>query len=234
MTGALRSVLPELLAASCSSPWLEGRHTHLHSTRTQIFTRFFPRCGIPDRFADWDDYAGFVRFLIATRSIREHTEIWWSVRPHQAFPTVEIRICDAQPEFDRAVALSGLMVALSAHYARAYDEGRPLPAHPPRLLEENLWRAIRWGMSGELIDLDAGRSIPARERLQGLVDEVSEVASELGITPHLAALAGPTAAERYAADLAAGAGVEEVWPQAVERTRDSVMEWIAAREEETG
>ena len=234
VTGALRSVLPELLAASCSSPWLEGRHTHLHSTRTQIFTRFFPRCGIPDRFADWEDYAGFVRFLIATRSIREHTEIWWSVRPHQAFPTVEIRICDAQPEFDRAVALSGLMVALSAHYARAYDEGRPLPAHPPRLLEENLWRAIRWGMSGELIDLDAGRSIPARERLQGLVDEVSEVASELGITPHLAALAGPTAAERYAADLAAGAGVEEVWPQAVERTRDSVMEWIAAREEETG
>ncbi len=127
---ALRSVLPELLAASCSSPWLEGRHTHLHSTRTQIFTRFFPRCGIPDRFADWDDYAAFVRFLIATRSIREHTEIWWSVRPHQAFPTVEIRICDAQPEFDRAVALSGLMVALSAHYARSYDEGRPLPAHP--------------------------------------------------------------------------------------------------------
>jgi glutamate---cysteine ligase / carboxylate-amine ligase len=234
VAGALGSVLPELLAASCSSPWLEGRHTHLHSTRTQIFTRFFPRCGIPDRFADWDDYAGFVRFLIATRSIREHTEIWWSVRPHQAFPTVEIRICDAQPEFDRAVALSGLMVALSAHYARAYDEGRPLPAHPPRLLEENLWRAIRWGMSGELIDLDAGRSIPARERLQGLVEEVSEVASELGITPHLAPLAGPTAAERYAADLAAGAGVEEVWPQAVERTRDSVMEWIAAREEETG
>ena len=86
VAGALRSVLPELLAASCSSPWLEGRHTHLHSTRTQIFTRFFPRCGIPDRFADWDDYAAFVRFLIATRSIREHTEIWWSVRPHQAFP----------------------------------------------------------------------------------------------------------------------------------------------------
>jgi carboxylate-amine ligase len=232
--GALRSVLPELLAASCSSPWLEGRHTHLHSTRTQIFTRFFPRCGIPDRFADWGEYAGFVRFLIATRSIREHTEIWWSVRPHQAFPTVEIRICDAQPEFDRAVALSGLMVALSAHYARSYDEGRPLPAHPGRLLEENLWRAIRWGMSGELIDLDAGRSMPARERLEGLVEEVSEVASELGITPHLAPLFGPTAAERYAADLVAGAGVEEVWPHAVERTRDSVLEWLAVREEETG
>jgi carboxylate-amine ligase len=232
VTSALRSVLPELLAASCSSPWLEGRHTHLHSTRTQIFTRFFPRCGIPDWFADWEEYARFVRFLIETRSIREHTEIWWSVRPHQAFPTVEIRICDAQPEFERAVALCGLMVALTAHYARGYDEGRALPAHPHRMLEENLWRAIRWGMSGELIDLDAGRALPARARLEALVEEVSEVAAELGIDSHLGALAEPTAAERYADELRAGASVEEVWPHAVDRTRDSVHEWLAVREEE--
>jgi carboxylate-amine ligase len=145
-----------------------------------------------------------------------------------------VRICDAQPEFDRAVALAGLMVALSAHYARAYDEGRPLPAHAPRLLEENLWRAIRWGMTGELIDLDAGRSVPARARIEALVGEVADVASELGIAPHLDALAGPTAAERYAADLEAGARMEDVWPRAVERTRDSVLEWLAVREEETG
>ena len=97
-----------------------------------------------------------MRFLIATRSIREHTEIWWSVRPHQAFPTVEIRICDAQPEFDRAVALAGLMVALSAHYARGLRRGPAAARAPARMLEENLWRAIRWGMTGELIDLDAG------------------------------------------------------------------------------
>ena len=234
VSSALRCVLPELLAASCSSPWLEGRHTHLQSTRTQIFTRFFPRCGIPDRFDGWDEYARFVRFLIATRSIREHTEIWWSVRPHQAFPTVEVRICDAQPEFARAVALSGLMTALSAHYARAYDEGRPLPAYPDRLLEENLWRAIRWGMTGELIDLDAGVAVPARARLEALVDEVGDIASEIGIAPYLAPLSGPTAAETYAAELEAGATVEDVWPRAVERTRESVVEWLSVREEGTG
>ncbi len=91
---ALRTVLPELLALSASSPWLEGRYTYLHSTRTQIFTRFFPRCGIPDAFGGWEAYADYVRFLIETRSIVEHTQIWWSVRPHQAFPTVENRICD--------------------------------------------------------------------------------------------------------------------------------------------
>ena len=233
VSSALRSVLPELLAASCSSPWLEDRHTYLHSTRTQVFTKFFPRCGVPDWLGDWDEYAEFVRWLIATRSIREHTEIWWSVRPHQAFPTVEVRICDAQPEFDRAVALAGLMTALTAHYARAHEEGRPLPAHPHRLIEENFWRAIRWGMAGELIDLDTGAVMPARARIESLVEEVSDIASELGIGPYLEPLGGPTAAEVYIARLEEGETVREVWPQVVARTRESVVEWLAVREGET-
>jgi carboxylate-amine ligase len=232
VTSALRSVLPELLAVSCSSPWLEGRHTFLQSTRTQIFTRFFPRCGVPDAFSGWDEYADFVRFLVQTRSIREHTEIWWSVRPHQAFPTVEVRICDGQPEFDRSVGLAALMVAVTASFARAHDEGRPLPSHPHRLIEENLWRAIRWGMRGELIDLDAGEAVPAKARLEGLLEEVSGVADELGLSGYLDVLTEPTAAERYAEELEAGAGVEEVWPNAVERTRASVREWLSVREEE--
>ena len=189
VNSALRSVLPELLAFSGSSPWLEGRHTHLHSTRTEIFTKFFPRCGIPDSFSGWDQYAEFVRFLIDTRSIREHTEIWWSVRPHQAYPTVETRICDGQPEFARSVALSGLMVALTADFARRFDAGEPLPAYPGRDLEENMWRAIRWGMSGELIDLAARRSIPALERLEQVLDQVADTAADLGIAPLPAAAA---------------------------------------------
>jgi carboxylate-amine ligase len=229
---ALRSVLPELLAVSCSSPWLEDRRTHLQSTRTQIFTRFFPRCGVPDPLRDWAEYEAYVRFLIETRSIREHTEIWWSVRPHQAFPTVEIRICDAQPEFGRAVALAGLMVALAAHFARRHEEGAPLPAHPDRLIEENMWRAIRWGMTGELVDLDAARSVPARARLEALVEDVAETAADLGIEPHLAPLHGPTWAETADAELEAGAGVRDVWPAVVERTRASAVEWLAIREGE--
>jgi gamma-glutamyl:cysteine ligase YbdK (ATP-grasp superfamily) len=100
------------------------------------------------------------------------------------------------------------------------------------MLEENFWRAIRWGMSGELIDLDAGRVMPARERIEALVEEVADVASELGIEPYLGPLAEPTASERYAGELVAGAPVEAVWPHAVERTRDSVLEWLAVREEE--
>jgi carboxylate-amine ligase len=231
VNNALRTVLPELLALSGSSPWLEQRHTHLHSTRTEIFTRMFPRCGIPDSFDGWDGYAGFVRFLIDTRSIREHTEIWWSVRPHQAFPTVETRICDGQPDFARSVALSGLMVALSADFARRYDAGEPLPEHPARDLEENLWRAIRWGMSGELIDLAARRSIPAAERLEQLLQQVSGTARELGIERHLQPLREPTLSQRMGELMDAGADPRELWPQVVESTHRSAAEWLAAREE---
>ncbi|HVI17671.1 MAG TPA: YbdK family carboxylate-amine ligase [Gaiellales bacterium] len=230
VNSALRTVLPDLLAFSGSSPWLEGRHTHLHSTRTEIFTKFFPRCGIPDSFTGWDQYAEFIRFLIDTRSIREHTEIWWSVRPHQAYPTVETRICDGQPEFARSVALSGLMVALTADFARRFDAGEPLPAYPGRDLEENMWRAIRWGMSGELIDLAARRSIPALERLEQVLDQVADTAAELGISPHLPPLREPTMAQRMDELMEDGADPRELWPEVVERTHRSVGEWLSDRE----
>ena len=226
----LRTVLPELLAFSGSSPWLEGRHTHLHSTRTEIFTKFFPRCGIPDSFSGWDQYAEFVRFLIDTRSIREHTEIWWSVRPHQAYPTVETRICDGQPEFARSVALSGLMVALTADFARRFDAGEPLPAYPGRDLEENMWRAIRWGMSGELIDLAARRSIPALERLEQVLDQVADTAADLGIARYLPPLREPTLSQRMDELMEDGADPRELWPDVVERNQRSVGEWLSDRE----
>src|SRR5881398_2776363 len=116
---ALRNYLPELLALSASSPFVEGVFSGLHSARTQIFTRMFPRCGIPDAFADWDEWETYVRFLYETGSITEHTQIWWSVRPHLAFPTVEMRICDAQPDLGDSRALAAFIYSLTARIARA-------------------------------------------------------------------------------------------------------------------
>jgi carboxylate-amine ligase len=113
----------------------------------------FPRCGVPDPYDGWDGFEQYVRFLYEARSIDEHTQIWWSVRPHLAFPTVEIRICDAQPDLGEARALAALCYALTARIARAVDEGEPLPSFPHRLIEENLWRAIRYGLSGEFRSL---------------------------------------------------------------------------------
>jgi len=214
VTAALRNWLPELLAVSASSPFHEGVDTGLHSARTQVFTRFFPRCGVPDALHSWEEYAAYVRFLYETGSVDEHTQLWWSVRPHLAFPTVELRICDAQPDLADAQSLVALMVSLTARCARALDEGEPLPEHPHRLIEENLWRAIRYGLSGELIDLERGDVVPARARLERLLEWVLPVAEELGAARWLR-IPGRNAAERQLARRAEGATHEQIYAEQV-------------------
>jgi carboxylate-amine ligase len=211
---ALRNFLPELLALSASSPFVESVFAGLHSARTQIFTRMFPRCGIPDALSSWEEWETYVRFLYETRSITEHTQIWWSVRPHLAFPTVEIRICDAQPDLGESRSLAALGYSLAARIARALDEGEPLPELPNRLLEENLWRAIRYGLSGELIDFASGESIPARARLERLLEWVRPVAEELGAAEWLA-IPERNAAERQIARHEEGASEREIFEEQV-------------------
>ena len=190
VANAMRSYVPELLALSCTSPWLEGRITHLRSTRTQIFTRMFPRCGIPDIFADWADYDRYVRFLLETESIREHTEIWWTVRPHQSFGTIEIRACDALPDIGESIALAAFQTALAARAARLYDEGTLPSPDRPSDLEENLWRALRWGMSRELIDFEARKAIPAATKIRSLLEACEPEIETLGLRSWLEPLEG--------------------------------------------
>jgi carboxylate-amine ligase len=211
---ALRNYLPELLAVSASSPFVEGVFTYLHSARTQVFTRMFPRCGIPDWFEGWDDWEAYVRLLYRTGSVTEHTQMWWSVRPHLQFPTVEVRICDAQPDVTEARSLVALIYSLTARIARAIDEGEPLPSWPHRLLEENLWRAIRYGLSGELLDLERSESIAARDRIEQLVEWVQPVADELGASPWLT-VPERNAAERQIARHEEGASMEEIFAEQV-------------------
>jgi carboxylate-amine ligase len=211
---ALRAFLPELLALSASSPFTEQVSSGLHSVRTEIFTRMFPRCGIPDPYGDWQRFEDYVSFLYRTGSITEHTQIWWSVRPHLAFPTVEIRIADGQPDLAEAQSLAALGYALAVRCARAVDEGEPLPNLPHRLLEENLWRAIRYGLSGELIDFERGEPVPARARLEQLVEWVQPVADEVGAAPYLA-VPDQNAAERQIARFDEGASLEEIYAEQV-------------------
>jgi glutamate---cysteine ligase / carboxylate-amine ligase len=213
----MRNFLPELLALSASSPFVEGVNTGLHSARTQIFTRFFPRCGVPDAFASWDEYEGFVRFLFETGSITEHTQIWWSVRPHLAFPTIELRICDGQPDLVEAQALAAFGASLVARVARAYDDGRLVAPLPHRLIEENFWRAIRYGLSGELLDFARGDPIPARQRLEELIEWVLPAAEEIGAAPYLA-IPEQNAAERQIERVHDGASLEEIYAEQVRVT----------------
>jgi carboxylate-amine ligase len=219
---ALRTYLPDLLALSASSPFVEDCYTHLHSARSQIFTKMFPRCGIPDAYADWAEYEAFLRYVYGTGSVTEHTQLWWSVRLHLAYPTVEVRISDAQPELAESVSLAALIYALVGRVARAVDEGEPLAVLPHRFIEENFWRAIRYGLAGDLLDLTRiadNRVRPARQALEELVSWVMPVADELGVGSYLDVPAA-NAAERQVARHLAGASFEEIYTEQVARTRD--------------
>ena len=118
-------MLPLLLALSANSPYVDARDSGLHSARSQTFTKSFPRCGIPDPFGTWAAYREYVEFLVRTNSIVEYTQVWWSIRPHFSFGTVEVRICDAQSTAQEAEALTALIVAAVAQAARDEDENVP-------------------------------------------------------------------------------------------------------------
>jgi len=228
VASALRSVLPELLAVSANSAVFWGRATRLHSTRTQVFTKSFPRCGVPDVFRDWDEYAAFVEILERTGSIVESTQIWWSIRPHHSYGTLEVRVCDGQTEMADALAVAALMLACIAAFCRDYDAGRALPRHPGRLIEENMWRAIRHGLEGRMIDLDRGVDRPTTAAIDDLLQWSESTHDELGLTPFLARvpamLTGGNGAVRQIARLAELGDAKELHAEIVERTRRSAEE----------
>jgi carboxylate-amine ligase len=212
----LRPVLPELLALSANSPFLDGRNSGLHSVRSQIFTKSFPRCGIPDPFGGWDGYADYVDFLVATRSIVEQTQIWWSVRPHHSFGTVELRICDAQTSGADSTSLEALLTACIAQAALDHDEGVPFDDPPPREIEENFWRAIRHGLDGKLIDLSRREEFPAAAVGERLLDWTAPARAELGLEP---ALPERNGAQRQRRALEQGGSLEEVFAAEVAQTQ---------------
>jgi glutamate---cysteine ligase / carboxylate-amine ligase len=221
----LRPVLPQLLAISASSPFLDGRDSGLHSARTQIFTKSFPRCGVPDPFGSWDAFSQYIDFLVRTESIVEYTQVWWSIRPHLAFGTVEVRICDAQPTASESEGLAALIVACVAQAARDEDEGLPFTDLPRRLIEENLWRAVRYGLDGEFIDLERGERYPAAATFERLLEWSAPVRSEMGIDVVLPPLNG---AQRQRRMSQGGMSLGEVYAASVAETRDTYAQSIGS------
>jgi carboxylate-amine ligase len=216
-------VLPQLLAISANSPFLDGRDSGLHSARTQSFTRNFPRCGIPDAFGGWDAYRAYLEFLLGTHSIVEFTQVWWSVRPHLDFGTVEVRICDAQAGAQESEALATLIAACVAQAARDVDEGVPFDDPPPRLVEENMWRAIRHGLDGRLIDLERAEEYPAREAIERLTAWSAPVRAELAMEPSFPEQNG---AQRQRALIDAGLATEEIFGTLVKETQQTYAEGV--------
>ncbi len=214
----LRPVLPVLLAISANSPFLDGRDSGLHSARTQTFTKSFPRCGVPDPFGSWAAFAEYIEMLVRTRSIVEYTQVWWSIRPHLTFGTVEVRICDAQPTAAESDGLAALIVACVAQAARDLDEGVPFADLPNRLIEENVWRALRFGLDGDLLDLERLAPYPAAAALERLLHWTAPVRAELRIEVTLPALNG---AQRQRRMLETGMSLLEVYASVQSETRDT-------------
>jgi carboxylate-amine ligase len=219
----LRPVLPLLLAVSANSPYLDGRDSGLASARTQSFTRNFPRCGIPDAFGGWPAYRDYIEFLLRTNSIVEFTQVWWSVRPHFEFGTVEVRICDAQSTASESEALAALILACVAQAARDVDERVPFADPPPRLIEENMWRAIRQGQDGKMVDLDRGEEYPAAEIAERLARWTEPMRTELGLDPVFPERNG---AQRQRRQIEAGEPPEEVFAACVRETRESYSQEV--------
>jgi glutamate---cysteine ligase / carboxylate-amine ligase len=214
----LRPVLPLLLAISANSPFVDARDSGLHTARTQTFTKSFPRCGVPDAFGSWQAFRDYLDFLVRTDSIVEYTQVWWSIRPHLAFGTVEVRICDAQSTAAESEALAALIAGAVLQAARDVDEGVPFVDPAPRLVEENMWRAIRYGLDGKLIDLERAVEQPAQEAVERLLTWTAPVRGELGIDVSLPECNG---AQRQRRLHEAGASIEDVYAAAVRETRET-------------
>jgi carboxylate-amine ligase len=214
----LRPVLPVLLAISANSPFLDGSDSGLHSARTQIFTKSFPRCGIPDAFGSWAVFADYIRLLVQTRSIVEYTQVWWSVRPHLSFGTVEVRICDAQATAAESDGVAALILACVAQAARDADDGVPFADLPNRLIEENMWRALRYGLDGELLDLERREAYPAAAAVERLLAWTAPVRAEQDIEVALPPYSG---AQRQRRMLESGMSLAEVYAAVQAQTRDT-------------
>jgi carboxylate-amine ligase len=214
----LRPVLPELLAVSANSPFLDAHDAGLHSVRTQIFTKSFPRCGIPEAWGSWAAYSSFVEFLYRTGSIVEATQLWWSVRPHHSYGTVEVRICDAQTSAEESTAIAGLAAAAVAQAALDYDDGVRVESPAPRLVEENLWRAVRYGLDGTMIDLERGEQFPAAALPDRLLAWTAPARAALGIDVSLPERNG---AQRQRDAVERGMTIEEAYAAEVAVTQQS-------------
>ena len=165
LMNAARYFLPHLLALSTSSPFWMGRDTGLKSYRTTIFRRF-PRTGVPDYFGSWGDYESYVQLLVDLHCIDNGKKIWWDVRPHPTFGTLEFRICDVATRVEDSIAIAALTQAIVVKLHRLYAQNMGFRLYRRALIEENKWRAARWGIEGKLIDFGKQAEAPAREMIK--------------------------------------------------------------------
>jgi glutamate---cysteine ligase / carboxylate-amine ligase len=184
VVNGMRVHLPLLLALSTNSPFWRGNVTGLHSTRMPIF-RAFPRVGIPPRYEDFEDWTKRIEFMVGSRAIPDYTYLWYDVRPHPNFGTVEIRVMDSQTRIEHTLGLAALCQALVKELCEHFEAGKRLSTYPYEMLDENKWLAARHGLDQELVDLPKTKRVPTRELALRVLERVHHHAQELGSAAEL-------------------------------------------------
>jgi carboxylate-amine ligase len=229
VTNGMRVHVPILLALSANSPFWRGSHTGLQSTRTPIF-RAFPRVGIPPRYDDFDDWSRRIDFMKTTKVIPDYTYLWYDVRPHPNFGTVEIRVMDSQTRVEHTLAIAALIQAMVKELAEHYDEGKSLSRYPYEMLDENKWLAARHGLEGELVDLPATDRVQAAELTRRLMERLRPHAEELGSATEFDALEdileNGTGSARQALIYEANHDLREVVSEIVDATAPEAAETL--------
>jgi carboxylate-amine ligase len=187
IVNALLYYLPHFLALSASSPYWIGSDTGLASYRSKVFEAL-PTAGLPYQLPDWDDFEKYMEVLVTSGAIQTIREVWWDIRPHPTFGTVELRMCDGLPTLDEVGCVAALAQCLVERFDRQLDDGRTPPQPRPWLVRENKWRAARYGLDAEIVVDNAGRRRPVREALVELVDDLRPVARRLDCLEQLEAI----------------------------------------------
>jgi carboxylate-amine ligase len=210
IVNALLGFLPYFLALSASSPYWIGSDTGLASYRSKVFEAL-PTAGLPYQLSGWDEFEKYMEILISSRAIQSVREVWWDIRPHPGFGTVELRICDGLPSLDEIVCVAALSQCLVERFDRLLDNGYTLPVPRPWLVRENKWRAARYGLDAEIVVDNSGRVQPLVEAITDLVDELMplakrlDCAAELELIPKLIERGASYQRQRAAAAANAGA-----------------------------
>jgi carboxylate-amine ligase len=176
---ASRYFLPHILALTTSSPFWMGHNTGLKSYRSEVFKQF-PRTDIPDHFDSYPGFERYVELLVKTGCINDGKKIWWDCRPHPVFPTLEFRICDIPTRVDDTVAIAALFQAIVAKLTKLIEKNLGFRLYRRMLIQENKWRAVRWGLEGKMIDFGKQKEVPTRDLVLELLDFVDDVLDELG------------------------------------------------------
>src|SRR5437588_6481968 len=223
----VRYLLPHIVCLASSSPFWMGRNTGLKSYRSIIF-RNFPRSGIPRSFQSWSDFTYLVDTLVATKSIPDGSKIWWDVRPNWSYPTLEFRICDVCTRVEEAVCIAAIFQAIIAKLWKLRRDNMTFRVYPSDLIEENKWRAVRYGLDGKLIDFGKQEELPARDLIREMIewfigDVVDELGSRKEVEYAYRILQEGTSADRQLATYQKTGNLKAVVDQLIQETSEGVI-----------